>query len=100
MQTHGQLSNYLNGQWQRSTAEEYVEVINPATAEVLALVPLSGAADVALATQAAAAAFPEWRRTPPEERVQYLFKLKELLAERAEEIARILTMENGKTLAE
>jgi len=100
MQTHGQLSNYLNGQWQRSTAEEYLEVINPATAEVLALVPLSGAADVALATQAAAAAFPQWRRTPPEERVQYLFKLKELLAERAEEIARILTMENGKTLAE
>ena len=100
MQTHGQLSNYLNGQWQRSTAEEYLEVINPATAEVLALVPLSGAADVALATQASAAAFPQWRRTPPEERVQYLFKLKELLAERAEEIARILTMENGKTLAE
>ena len=100
MQTHGQLSNYLNGQWQRSTAEEYVEVINPATAEVLALVPLSGAADVALATQAAAAAFPEWRRTPPEERVQYLFRLKRLLEEHAEEIARILTGENGKTLAE
>jgi len=100
MQTHGQLPNYLNGQWQRSTAEEYVEVINPATAEVLALVPLSGAADVALATQAAAAAFPEWRRTPPEERVQYLFRLKRLLEEHAEEIARILTGENGKTLAE
>jgi len=67
---------------------------------VLAQVPLSDAADVALATQAAAAAFPEWRRTPPEERVQYLFGLKELLEEHAEEIARILTMENGKTLAE
>jgi malonate-semialdehyde dehydrogenase (acetylating)/methylmalonate-semialdehyde dehydrogenase len=100
MQTHGQLPNYLNGQWQRSTAEECLEVINPASAEVLALVPLSGAADVALATQAAAAAFPQWRRTPPEQRVQYLFKLKELLEEHAEEIARILTMENGKTLAE
>jgi malonate-semialdehyde dehydrogenase (acetylating)/methylmalonate-semialdehyde dehydrogenase len=100
MQTHGQLSNYLNGQWQPSTAEECLEVINPATAEVLALVPLSGAADVALATQAAAAAFPEWRRTPPEERVQYLFRLKRLLEEHAEEIARILTGENGKTLAE
>jgi malonate-semialdehyde dehydrogenase (acetylating)/methylmalonate-semialdehyde dehydrogenase len=100
MQTNGQLPNHLNGQWQRSTAEEYLDVINPATAEVLAQVPLSGAADVALATQAAAAAFPEWRRTPPEERVQYLFGLKELLEEHAEEIARILTMENGKTLAE
>jgi len=100
MHTHRQLPNYVNGQWQRSTAEESLEVINPATAEVLALVPLSGAADVALATQAAAAAFPQWRRTPPEERVQYLFKLKGLLEEHAEETARILTMENGKTLAE
>ena len=50
--------------------------------------------------RAAAAAFPNWRRTPPEDRIQYLFKLKQLLEERVEDLARICTSENGKTLAE
>ena len=50
--------------------------------------------------QAAADAFPAWRRTPPGERVQYLFKLKNLLEEHIDEIARLITRENGKTFAE
>ncbi len=100
MQTGAQLSNYIGGQWRPAATSEHLAVVNPATAEVLAQVPLSGAADVAQAVEAAAAAFPEWRRTPPEERVQYLFKLKRLLEEHWEEIARLLTVENGKTLAE
>ena len=45
-------------------------------------------------------AFPAWRRTPPGERIQYLFKLKNLLEEHLDEIARLITLENGKTLAE
>jgi malonate-semialdehyde dehydrogenase (acetylating)/methylmalonate-semialdehyde dehydrogenase len=77
-----------------------VDVINPATAEVLARTPLSTAADVDAAVQSAADAFPAWRRTPPGERVQYLFKLKNLLEEHLGEIARLITEENGKTLAE
>ncbi len=52
------------------------------------------------AVQAAADAFPAWRRTPPGERVQYLFKLKNLLEEHIDEIARLITRENGKTFAE
>jgi malonate-semialdehyde dehydrogenase (acetylating)/methylmalonate-semialdehyde dehydrogenase len=76
------------------------DVINPATAELLARTPLSTAADVDAAVQAAADAFPAWRRTPPGERVQYLFKLKNLLEEHLGEIARLITEENGKTLAE
>lgn len=100
MQTGSQLPNYINGQWRRSSTSEYLDVINPATAEVLAQVPLGLEADVACAVEAAASAFPQWRRTPPVERVQYLFQLKRLLEERCEEIARILTMENGKTLTE
>jgi malonate-semialdehyde dehydrogenase (acetylating)/methylmalonate-semialdehyde dehydrogenase len=100
MQTGAQLPNYIGGHWRPAATSEYLAVVNPATAEVLAQVPLSGAADVAQAVEAAAAAFPEWRRTPPEERVQYLFKLKRLLEEHWEEIARLLTVENGKTLAE
>jgi len=95
-----ELANYVNGGWRRATATEFFEVRNPATAEVLARTPLSAATEVEAAVQAAAAAFPAWRRTPPGERVQYLFKLKNLLEENLEELARIITIENGKTFAE
>jgi len=94
------LANYINGRWVPATASDALPVINPATAEVLAEVPLSGEADVARAVEAAAAAFPEWRRTPAEERIQYLFKLKNLFEAHLDELARLITMENGKTLAE
>ncbi len=94
------LTNFVNGQWRESGATEYLPVRNPATQEILAEVPLSTAADVDAAVQAAAAAFPAWRRTVPEERIQYLFKLKQLLEERSEDIARMTTMENGKTIVE
>src|ERR1700720_2701976 len=94
------LQNYVGGGWHRSSATEYVDVANPATAEILARTPLSSNADVDAAVQAAADAFPAWRRTPPGERVQYLFKLKNLLEEHLGEIARLITEENGKTLAE
>jgi malonate-semialdehyde dehydrogenase (acetylating) / methylmalonate-semialdehyde dehydrogenase len=59
------LSNHINGQWQDSQASEWREVVNPASGEVLAGVPMGDAADVNAAVEAAAAAFPEWRRTPP-----------------------------------
>ncbi|HEV8524641.1 MAG TPA: CoA-acylating methylmalonate-semialdehyde dehydrogenase [Terriglobales bacterium] len=94
------LDNYVGGKWITSTATEFLPVVNPATGETLAEVPISSAKDVAAAIEAASAAFPEWRRTPPAERVQYLFKLKFLLEEHLEELARTITLENGKTLAE
>jgi malonate-semialdehyde dehydrogenase (acetylating) / methylmalonate-semialdehyde dehydrogenase len=94
------LQNYVGGGWHRSSATEYVDVTNPATAEVLARTPLSTNADVDAAVQAAADAFPAWRRTPPGERVQYLFQLKNLLDENIDEISRLITRENGKTFAE
>ena len=85
----------------RSSATEYVDVANPATAEVLARTPLSTNADVNAAVQARPPMrFPAWRRTPPGERIQYLFKLKNLLEEHIDEIARLITRENGKTFAE
>jgi malonate-semialdehyde dehydrogenase (acetylating)/methylmalonate-semialdehyde dehydrogenase len=95
-----ELQNYIGGSWQRSSATEYSSVTNPATAEILARTPLSTAADVDAAVQAAAAAFPAWRRTPPGERIQYLFQLKNLLEEHIDELARLITLENGKTFAE
>src|ERR1700738_2697109 len=94
------LQNYVHGGWRRSATQEYVEVINPATAELLARTPLSTAADVDAAVQAAADAFPSWRRTPPGERIQYLFKLKFILEDHIDELAKLITLENGKTLAE
>ena len=100
MPTMGLLPNYVNGEWRRSASSEVSNVIDPATGEVLAQTPLGGQEDVAGAVEAAEAAFPEWRRTPPQERIQYLFRLKQLLEHHFDEIARLTTMENGKTLAE
>ncbi len=100
MNTIPTLHNYINGQWCASTATEYLEVINPATIEIIAKVPLSPGSEVNQAAEAASVAFVTWRRTPPQERVQYLFKLKNLLEEHFEELARIITLECGKTLAE
>src|SRR5271168_5039851 len=95
-----ELQNYINGGWRHPSSTEFVDVTNPATMEVLARTPMSSSADVDAAVQAAAAAFPAWRRTPPGERVQYLFKLKNLLEEHLDELSRLITMENGKTFGE
>ncbi len=95
-----QLPHFINGQWVESTAGEWLDVPNPATGEVLARVPLAGADEVNKAVEAAAAAFPLWRRTPPEDRIQPLFKLKALLEEHIDELSRIITQENGKTFTE
>ncbi len=94
------LLNYISGQWHRSTAAEQLEVHNPATAEVIASVPLSSRAEVDRAVQAALAAFPGWRNTPVVDRVQPLFRLKVLLEDNIEGLARTITMEAGKTYQE
>ncbi len=94
------VSNYINGRWCSPQVGDHRDVVDPASGELLARVPLSGRGEVASAVEAAATAFAGWRRTPPEERIQYLFKLKQLLEEHFEEIARLVTMENGKTLDE
>ncbi|HEY4980168.1 MAG TPA: CoA-acylating methylmalonate-semialdehyde dehydrogenase, partial [Candidatus Acidoferrum sp.] len=84
----------------KSSSTTLFDVTNPATNELVARTPVSTKADVDAAVQAAADAFPAWRRTPPGERIQYLFKLKYLLDEYIDELARIITLENGKTFGE
>ena len=92
------LKNYINGEWSSSKASQHVEVRNPATDEVLALAPLSPPDEVDQAARAAWRAFDAWRRTPATERIQHLFKLKELMEAHFEELARSVTLENGKVL--
>ena len=92
--------NYVAGEWRKSAAQQTLDVVNPATAEVIAHVPLSTAADVDAAVEAAELVKNQWRRTPPADRVQYLFALKQLLEDNIGELARTVVMENGKTLAE
>ena len=94
------LPNYVNNTWQKSEAAELLDVTNPATGEVLTQVPLSPAEEVHQAVTAAADALHEWRRTPPVQRVQCLFALKNLLEENLDDIARTITLECGKTLDE
>lgn len=94
------LKNFVGGAWVESSGEATVDVKNPATGKTLAKTPLSTAADVDRAVQAAQAAFPAWRATAPVVRARHLFKLKALLDEHKEEIGRICTTEHGKTLAE
>ena len=96
----GKLLNYYGGAWKRSRATEYLPVRNPATAESLAQVPLTPRDEVDEVVQQAQAAFYEWRQTPPTERIQYLFKFKDLLEQHFDEIATLTTRECGKTLAE
>ncbi|HEY9698225.1 MAG TPA: CoA-acylating methylmalonate-semialdehyde dehydrogenase [Trichocoleus sp.] len=94
------LPNYINGEWSVSSATEFLEVMNPATAEPIAKVPLSPKEEVDRVAQIAHEAFQSWRRVPAPQRVQYLFKLKNLMEEEFEELARTVTIECGKTLDE
>jgi malonate-semialdehyde dehydrogenase (acetylating) / methylmalonate-semialdehyde dehydrogenase len=92
--------NYVGGSWREAISGPGLSVINPATGEVLGVSPIGGAADVDAAVAAAAAAYPSWRAMPPVDRVQYLFRFKSLLETHYDEIARLVSLENGKTLAE
>src|SRR5882672_10378605 len=94
------LQNYIGGRWVASAATRFGEVRNPANDELLARVPLGGAPDVAQAVEAAAKAYPAWRQTPVVHRIKPLFKLKNLLEEFAEDVARVVTREHGKTIDE
>jgi len=91
--------NYVAGEWTESKGE-LVDVVNPATEKVLARVPISTKDEINAAVEAAKEAFPTWRTTTPLARVRLLFRMKEIMEERFEELSRIQTMEHGKTIDE
>src|SRR5512138_2543023 len=95
-----EILNYIDGEWVKPAGSECLDVINPATGAVIARTPLGSRTDVENAARAASAAFPAWRQTPVQDRVQYLFKLRDLLKANFEEIGRIITNECGKTFEE
>jgi malonate-semialdehyde dehydrogenase (acetylating) / methylmalonate-semialdehyde dehydrogenase len=95
------LDNYIGGRWTAASApSELLDVTNPATGETLARVPLSSQSDLDAAVAAARAALPEWRAVSTIARARTLFVLRERLAARAEELARSVTTEMGKTLVD
>ena len=93
------IRNYVGGEWVESKGE-LVDVVNPATCKVIAKVPISTRDEIDAVVKTARQAFPDWRRTPALARARCLFRLKELMEERFEELSRIQTMEHGKTIDE
>jgi alpha-ketoglutaric semialdehyde dehydrogenase len=96
----GMRKNYIGGQWVNARSGKVMESVNPATGEVLGLVPESGPEDIEEAVRAAARAFPAWRKVPAPRRAEILFRVAELLGQRKEELARLMTQEMGKVLTE
>lgn len=96
----GRLKNYIDGKWVASSSPEVLEVHNPATGETIAEVPMSLPTEVHEAVEAAKRAFPEWRTTPATVRIRLLLRLRALMEEHFEDLARTVTIEHGKILDE
>ncbi|NQU54297.1 MAG: CoA-acylating methylmalonate-semialdehyde dehydrogenase [Bacteroidetes bacterium] len=96
------LKNYINGKWVESKEQNTIDVLNPANQEVLAKVPFgeNTVNDANAAVAASSVALNEWRNAPAMRRVQPLYKLKQLLEENIDDIARLITLECGKSFAE
>ncbi|AOV06222.1 CoA-acylating methylmalonate-semialdehyde dehydrogenase [Sporosarcina ureilytica] len=94
------LSNFIGGQWVKSTTTKYEEVPNPATGEILGEVPISTEEDLEKAVAAAKKAFATWRKVPSPQRARILFKYQQLLTENWDELAKLITIENGKNYNE
>ncbi len=91
---------YIDGEWTAGTGGRGDDVINPANGKVLGQVPFAAPGDVDRAIAAASAAFPGWRDAGPERRSAILRRAAALIRERAAAIGRVMTLEEGKPLAE
>jgi malonate-semialdehyde dehydrogenase (acetylating) / methylmalonate-semialdehyde dehydrogenase len=94
------LANYIGGAWRPADGVDTLDDVQPATGEVAALVPLSGATQVREAVEAARAAQPAWREVPPQRRARAVLRLREELLRRREELTALVTADMGKTLAD
>ncbi len=87
----------VGGEWLETKSGKYMDCYDPSTGKVIAQTPQCSAEEVESAVTAAQAAFPAWSDTPPNKRVQLLFKMKALLDEHLDELTLLLATENGKT---
>ena len=94
------LSLYINGQFLSGEGRKSQEVVNPATQEILGLLPHASDADLEMALQSAQDAFAKWKKSSPMDRSAILRKVGQLTRDRAKDIARNLTLDQGKPLAE
>jgi malonate-semialdehyde dehydrogenase (acetylating)/methylmalonate-semialdehyde dehydrogenase len=94
------LKNFINGQWVGSKGSKFLNVLNPANGKLLARVPAGSKDDIQEAAETAHQSWSSWRNTPATQRIQYLFKMKQVLEENTDEIAEICTRECGKTFLE
>ena len=94
------LNNYINGEWVESRSSSFLDVVNPADGSLLARVPAGSGDDVALAAEKAYQAYLSWKEIPATQRIQYLFRMKQILEKNADEISEICTKESGKTFSE
>ncbi|MCQ4088485.1 methylmalonate-semialdehyde dehydrogenase [Saccharibacillus sp. JS10] len=94
------LKNYIGGQWIDSTTTEYENVYNPATKELICQVPISTKEDLQHAAEVAQAAFEKWKKVAVPRRARVLFNYQQLLNKHKDELARLITIENGKSLSE
>lgn len=89
--------NYVNGVWVESASGKEEEVFNPATGEIIAYVPISSKEEVDAAVQAAAEAYKAWKRIAVPRRARYFFQYQQLLVQHRDELADLITLENGKS---
>ncbi|PSA90197.1 methylmalonate-semialdehyde dehydrogenase (CoA acylating) [Bacillus atrophaeus] len=94
------LKNYINGEWVESKTDTYEDVVNPATKEVLCQVPISTKEDIDYAVEKASQAFKKWSKVAAPRRARILFNYQQLLQQNKEELARLITLENGKNTTE
>ena len=91
---------YINGTWREGASGERIDIVNPATEEVITSVASADIADADAALDAADAAFTDWSSRKPRERAEVLRKAWELMTARLEDFARLITLENGKARAD
>ncbi|MCR8644429.1 CoA-acylating methylmalonate-semialdehyde dehydrogenase [Paenibacillus sp. N1-5-1-14] len=94
------IKNYINGEWVDSTSGRYEDVPNPATGEIIARVPFSSKEEVNQAASNAHQTFQTWKNVAVPRRARILFRYQQLLVENWEELAKIVTLENGKSYTE
>ena len=94
------VQNYISGKFVDASSSRNLDVISPLDGNLLSKVPMSTAKDLDEAVKAAKAAFPKWSHTPIKERVQVFYKYKYLLEKNLQELAALVSEENGKTIGE